>query len=66
MSCLEKQRLSDRYKNPTAAAVATLKAHAATTSKHEYAELRHVSEMARVRADDAWLALEQHISQHHC
>jgi hypothetical protein len=68
-SCEEKARLATEYEAATAAfseAVKELHRKIGTSPKEEYRRLERISTEARVKSEQARLALEQHISAHHC
>jgi hypothetical protein len=69
MPCPEKERLAAEYEAATrrfAAEVTSLKRNMGTSSKAEYERLQHVADEARVRSEQARLALEQHVATHQC
>jgi hypothetical protein len=69
MVCEEKARLVDEYSTSTIAftkAVQEMRRKIGTPSKEEYKRLEQNSSEARVKAEQARLALEQHIAAHHC
>jgi hypothetical protein len=69
MICAEKTRLVAEYEEATSVfsqAVKELRRKIGTSSKEEYKRLERISSEARVKAEQARLALEQHISAHHC
>jgi hypothetical protein len=69
MACAEKTRLVEEYSAATSAfseAVKELRRKIGTSPKEEYKRLAQNSNEARVNAEQARLALEQHISAHHC
>jgi hypothetical protein len=68
-SCEEKARLATEYEAATSAfseAVKELHRKIGTSPKEEYRRLERISTEARVKSEQARLALEQHISAHHC
>lgn len=69
MVCEEKGRLALEYDAATskfAEAVSELRRKIGTSPKDEYDRLERGSNEARVRSEQARLALEQHIAIHHC
>jgi hypothetical protein len=69
MSCEEKTRLATEYEAATSAfseAVKELRRKIGTSLKEEYQRLEQISAEARVKSEQARLALEQHISAHRC
>jgi hypothetical protein len=69
MSCEEKKRLATEYESTTAKfaeAVADLRKKMGTSAKEEYQRLDRAANEARVRSEQARLALEQHVSAHGC
>jgi hypothetical protein len=69
MSCEEKTRLAMEYEVATSAfseAVKELHRKIGTSPKEEYKRLERISTEARVKSEQARLALEQHISTHRC
>ena len=69
MSCEEKTRLAMEYDAATSKfseAVRELHRRIGTSPKDEYDRLERVSNEARVRSEQARLALEQHIAAHRC
>jgi hypothetical protein len=69
MSCEEKTRLATEYEAATSAfseAVKELHRKIGTSLKEEYQRLEQISAEARVKSEQARLALEQHISAHRC
>jgi hypothetical protein len=68
VSCEEKARLATEYdeaKSACSEAVKELRRKIGTSPKEEYKSLERISE-ARVKSEQARLALEQHISAHRC
>jgi hypothetical protein len=68
-SCEEKTRLVEEYSAAASAfseAVKELRRKMGTSPKEEYKWLVQNSNEARVKSERARLALEQHISAHHC
>jgi hypothetical protein len=69
MICGEKTRLMDEYSTATIAftkAVQELRRKIGTSPREEYNRLERISSEARVKAEQARLALEQHIAAHRC
>jgi hypothetical protein len=69
MACEEKTRLVTEYDAATSAfceAVTELHRKIGTSPKEEYMGLERISSEARVKSEQARLALEQHISTHRC
>jgi len=69
VSCEEKTRLAMEYDAATSKfseAVRELHRRIGTSPKDEYDRLERVSNEARVRSEQARLALEQHIAAHRC
>ena len=69
MSCEEKTRLAMEYDAATSKfseAVRELHQRIGTSPKDEYDRLERASNEARVRSEQARLALEQHIAAHRC
>jgi hypothetical protein len=69
MICDEKARLAAEYNVATAKfseAVAELQRTIGTSTKVEYEHLQRVSDEARVKSEQARLALEQHLAAHGC
>ena len=69
MSCEVKVRLASEYEAATAAfsrAVAELHRNIGTSTKEEYESLCRLSNDARVKSEQARLALEQHTAEHRC
>ena len=69
MSCEEKNRLAMEYDTATAKfseAVRELHRRMGTSPKNEYDRLERASNEARVRSEQARLALEQHVAAHCC
>jgi hypothetical protein len=67
--CHDKIRLATEYERATShfsEAVRELQQRIGTSPKEEYARLERVCNEARVRSEQARLALEQHIADHHC
>jgi hypothetical protein len=69
MPCEDKTRLATEYDAATAAfseAVKELHRNIGTSPEEEYKRLERISTEARVKSEQAGLALEQHISAHRC
>jgi hypothetical protein len=69
MACKEKERLLAAYQITTqtfATAVADLHAKMGTSSLAEYQDLRCLTDEARLKSEEARLALEQHVASHRC
>jgi hypothetical protein len=69
MVCEEKTRLVDAYSGATlvfSKAVQELRRNIGTSSKEDYKRLERASNDARVKAEQARLALEQHNAAHRC
>ncbi len=69
MTCEEKTRLAMEYEAATSAfseAVKELHRKIGTSPKEEYRRLERISTEARVKSEQARLALEHHISTHRC
>jgi hypothetical protein len=69
MSCEEKNRLATEYDTATSKfseAVSELHRRMGTSPKDEYDRLERASNEARVRSEQARLALEQHVAAHCC
>jgi hypothetical protein len=69
MNCEVKVRLATEYEAATAAfsrAVAELRRNIGTSTKEEYEALGRLSTDARVKSEQARLALEQHLAEHRC
>ena len=67
--CEQKRRLLADYDAATAAfsgLVSTLNRQIGTSSRAAYEELRRSVDEARVRSEQARLALESHVAQHGC
>jgi hypothetical protein len=67
--CSEKARLLHRYQIAAAdysRAVMVLSKRAGVLSHEEYTRIRNFSEAARLGAEAARQALEQHVDQHRC
>jgi len=69
MNCEEKKRLAADYEAATAKfseAVTQLHDRMGTSPKEEYERLDRAANEARVKSEQARLALEQHIAAHRC
>jgi hypothetical protein len=69
MNCEEKFRLTAQYDAATvkfSEAVSELRLRMGTSNKEDYTRLSQVANDARVKSDQARLALEQHIFRHRC
>jgi len=69
VSCEEKTRLLKQYDDATSTfseAVQELHRKIGTSPKEEYRRLERLSSDARVKSEQARLALEQHIATHRC
>ena len=69
MTCEEKGRLLRLYDDATLAfsnAVQELRRKIGTSPKDEYERLERISSEARVKSEQARLALEQHVARHRC
>jgi len=69
VSCEEKVRLAMEYETATSKfseAVRELRLKMGTSPKDEYDRLERASNEARVRSEQARLALEQHTAAHRC
>lgn len=69
MICDEKVRLATIYEDAVdrfSEAVKELREKIGTTAKHEYERLDRAANEARVKSEQARLALEHHIATHHC
>lgn len=69
MACEEKQRLGSEYGLATkrfSKAVSELQQKMGISSKAEYDRLARVADEARVKSEQARLALEQHVGAHRC
>jgi len=69
MNCEEKSRLATEYESSTAKfseAVTDLRKKTGTSAKEEYQRLDRAANEARVKSEQARLALEQHIAAHGC
>lgn len=69
MTCDAKMRLVAEYDAATAVfseAVAELRRKIGTSTKQQYEQLGRLANEARVKSEQARLALEQHTADHHC
>jgi hypothetical protein len=69
MACEEKKRLGSEYEIATkkfSEAVSELQEMMGISSKAQYEHLSRATDEARVRSEQARLALEQHIGAHRC
>jgi hypothetical protein len=69
VSCEEKTRLVQEYQMATqgfADAVTELQRKMGTSAKEEYEQLNRVADEARLKAEHARIALEQHAAAHRC
>jgi hypothetical protein len=69
VNCEEKTRLLTEYKAATSAfseAVKELHRRIGTSPTEEYKRLERIANEARVKSEQARLALEQHIAAHRC
>ena len=69
MSCEEKERLAQEYKASVkkfAETVRQLHRNIGTSTRPEYERLQRASDEARVKSEQARLALEQHMAAHDC
>ena len=69
LSCEEKTRLLMEYEAATSTfseAVKELHRKIGTSPKEEYKRLERISSVARVKSEQARLAIEQHIAAHRC
>ena len=69
MACEEKARLVSEYEAATtkfAGTVTELQRKMGTSPKAEYERLARASDDARVKSEQARLALEQHVAAHRC
>jgi hypothetical protein len=67
--CEEKKRLAAEYEATTARfaeSVHELNRKMGTSPKSEYDRLQRASDEARVKSEQARLALEQHVADHGC
>jgi hypothetical protein len=69
MTCEEKSRLATEYETSTAKfseTVTELRKKMGTSAREEYQRLDRAANEARVKSEQARLALEQHIASHRC
>jgi len=69
MSCEEKTRLAAEYEAATgtfAAAVTELRRRIGISAEEEYRRMDRAANEARVKSEQARLALEQHVAAHRC
>jgi len=69
MACEEKQRLVAEYESSTkkfSDAVTELQRKMGTSPKADYDRLSLVADEARLKSEQARLAVEQHVVAHHC
>ncbi len=69
MTCEEKSRLVSEYETAAkrfAEAVTGLQKKIGTSTKSEYERLNRVVDEARLKSEQARLALEQHVAAHNC
>jgi len=69
MSCQEKARLAQEYQATTvrfSEAVGQLQRNIGTSTRAEYERLQRISDEARVKSEQARLALEEHLAAHAC
>ena len=69
MVCEAKVRLASDYEVATTAfseAVTELRRKIGTSTKEDYEGLGRRANEARVKSEQARLALEQHLAEHHC
>jgi hypothetical protein len=69
MNCEEKSRLAIEYEASTmkfSEAVTELRKKMGTSAREEYQRLDRAANEARVKSEQARLALEQHIAAHRC
>lgn len=69
MTCNVKMQLAADYDAATAVfseAVAELRRRIGTSTKEQYEQLGRRANDARVKSEQARLALEQHTADHHC
>ncbi len=69
VSCEEKTRLVQEYQMATqgfANAVTELQRRMGTSAKEEYERLNRIADEARLKAEHARIALEQHATAHRC
>lgn len=69
MACEEMQRLVSEYELATrefAEAVSDLRQRTGTSAKKEYDRLSRVSDEARLKSEEARLAVAKHVACHDC
>ena len=69
MSCEEKARLAAEYETATgkfAAAVTELQNRIGISAEEEFRRMDRAANEARVKSEQARLALEQHVAAHRC
>jgi hypothetical protein len=69
MACEEMRRLVSEYETATkkfAEAVSDLQQRTGTSAKKEYDRLSRVSDEARIKSEQARLAVAQHVARHEC
>jgi hypothetical protein len=69
MTCQEKARLAQDYEAATvrfSEAVGRLQRNIGTSTRADYERLQRISDEARVKSEQARLALEQHLAAHGC
>ena len=69
MGCEQRQQLAAEYEAATskfAEAVRQLQRDIGTSTSAEYQRLRRLADEARVKSEQARLALEQHVAMHSC
>jgi hypothetical protein len=69
MACEEKARLVSEYETAAkrfAEAVTALQHKMGTSTKSEYERLNRAADEARLKSEQARLALEQHVAAHNC
>jgi hypothetical protein len=69
MACEEKQRLVAEYESATkkfSDAVTELQRKMGTSPKADYDRLSRVADEARLKSEQARLAVEQHVAAHRC
>jgi transposase-like protein len=69
MACEEKARLVAEYEETTkkfSASITELQRKMGTSPKAEYDRLQHTVDEARLKSEQARLALDQHVVKHGC
>jgi hypothetical protein len=69
MVCEEKERLMSEYREATerfSAAVTHLQRKMGTSSLTDYQRLQRIADEARLKSEQARLALEGHVATHQC